>query len=242
MQKKLLLLSILLLTLTTFAQKEVQCGEKLSSFRGTLLDSSSTQARIKFTTGTKPKVGATGEVASISGDEYMTMKITIGRVKVIAVTDEQVTIEVLEKISVWVINGIEKNNFLPGTLVEFSEYKYDVPTLVENKFPSGKLKEKGMMQCGYKIGEWQHYHENGNVSAKYTCNDKGEIIGDYVEYGQGGNNKTMSGSYQNGKKSGLWTEYFEDRTIKSQGYYYNGEKTGKWIEHNSEGKKMKVKY
>lgn len=236
-----LVLIISILSLNLFGQDYVQCGEELSKCKGNLVDTSSTQPRMTLTAPTGLKVGATGMLSWLTEDGSFRMTFSIGIVKVIAVTPEQLTFEVPEKLGVMTINGVTKSNFKTGELVQFSEYVYEEVKIIDTKWPSGTTKEKGKEVCGKKIGEWKEYHENGKIKVEYKADDKGEIQGDYNEYHANGT-KAVEGKYSFGKKSGLWTEYFETGEIKSQGYYYSGEKSGKWIEHDAAGKKVKKKY
>jgi antitoxin component YwqK of YwqJK toxin-antitoxin module len=169
------------------------------------------------------------------------MTYAIGKVRITAVTGSQITFEMIEKTGVVTINGVERSNFKEGAVVQFSEYKYDSPHLIETKFESGAVKESGYMLCGQKMGEWKEFHENGTKKCSYRTDKNGGIEGRYAEFDDQGK-IAVEGEYRNGKKTGLWTEYYADKTIKSQGYYYNDAKTGKWIEHDSSGKKVKKKY
>lgn len=227
--------------LNGFAGDYVQCGEEISKCKGNLVDTSSIQPRITLKAPTNLKVGATGMLSILTEDGNFTMTFSIGVVKVIAVTPEQLTFEVLEKLGVMTINGVTKSNFKAGELVQFSEYVYEEVKIIDTKWPSGSIKEKGKEVCGKKIGEWKEFHENGKVKVEYKADDEGKIQGNYNEYHANGT-KAIEGSYSFGEKRGLWTEYFETGEIKAQGYYYSGEKSGKWIEHDASGKKVKKKY
>lgn len=239
--KKLILLFISLISIASFSQKEVRCGDAISTSKGTLADTSSSQPRMIITTPTQLAVGANGELSLLMEDESFRMTISLARVIVTAVADDQITFSVLEKLSVIVIDGVERSNFKEGATVQFSEYEYSMPTLVETKWPSGEIKETGYMLCGGKMGEWKEFHENGSKKSSYRTDKNGDIEGRYTEYYDNGAIAT-DGEYRYGKKTGLWVEYFEDGVVKSQGYYYDGVKTGKWIEHDATGKKVKKKY
>lgn len=238
---KYILVLILFFPLIAVSQKKIQCGDAISVSIGTLADSSAIQPRMNIKSPTSLIVGAMGELALLKEDGNFRMTFSIGKVRVTAVSDNQITFEIIEKLGVITIDGVERNNFIKDAVVQFSEYKYDSPNLIETKWPSGEVKETGYMLCDRKMGEWKEFHDNGNKKCAYHTDKNGDIEGRYTEYYSNGTVAT-EGEYRYGKKTGIWTEYFEDGRIKSQGYYYNGEKSGKWIEHDSNGKKVKKKY
>ena len=241
MKNLLLLFALLTFSSHSFLQEQVKCGNAKSTTKGFLKDSSDLNPIIIMTSGDKPEIGSIGELAKVSESPGMTMKISIGLLKVIEINGDEIKCEVIEKKSVVRINGVERSHYIPETPVEFEAFEYDTETMTEIKYESGSIKEKGAMLCGKKVGKWEEFNEDGSLAAKYELNDDGEIIGDYKSYYSDGSVE-WEGEYRYGKKSGTWTEYFEDGEIKSQGYYYNGSKSGKWIEHNEKGKKVKVKY
>jgi antitoxin component YwqK of YwqJK toxin-antitoxin module len=238
---KNLIVVFILLPILGFAQREVQCGKAISTTKGTLVDTSSVQPRMNLETTSALVVGTTGELSLLKEDGSLSMTYAIGKVRVIAVDGLQLTFEVIEKIGVMIINGVEGRNFTEGAAVQFAEYKYDAPHLVEIKFESGAIKESGYFLCDQKMGEWKEFHENGTKKCSYRTDKNGGIDGRYAEFDDQGK-IAVEGEYRNGKKTGLWTEYYSDGIIKSQGYYSSGTKTGKWIERDESGKKVKKKY
>lgn len=238
---KKLILAFILLPVLGYAQREVQCGAAISVSKGSLVDTSSIQPRMKLETTSSLVVGTTGELALLKEDANFKMSYAIGRVRITAVEGSQLTFEVIEKTGVVTINGVERSNFTEGAIVQFTEYKYDSPQLTEIKYESGAIKESGYFLCGQKMGEWKEFHENGTKKCSYRTDKNGGIDGRYAEFDDKGK-IAVEGEYRGGKKTGLWTEYYGDGTIKSQGYYYNDAKTGKWIEHDASGKKVKKKY
>ncbi|MBL7898327.1 MAG: hypothetical protein JNJ99_07315 [Crocinitomicaceae bacterium] len=225
-----------------FGQKLVQCGdEALSISTGTLADSSSINPKMIVNGSHNLKEGATGQLSLLSDDGSIRMTFSIGVVRVIKSEPGTITFEVLEKLGVITINGVERSNFKEGAVVQFAEHTYDSPHQIETKWPNGNIKESGYKLCNQVMGEWHEYHENGNLKTSYKTNKEEKIDGTYIEYHD---NKTraVEGTYRYGEKYGMWTEYKKDGEILSQGYYSNGEKTGKWIEHDAAGKKVKKKY
>ncbi|MBI3134299.1 MAG: hypothetical protein HYZ14_06435 [Bacteroidetes bacterium] len=239
--KNTLLLILFLVSISGLSQNEVKCGDAISVSKGTLADTSSVSPRMKLESVTSLVVGATGELALLTEDGNFRMTYSIGKVKVIAVENQQLTFQVIEKLGVITINGVERSNFKTDALVQFTEYKYDKPALIETKWPSGAVKESGYMLCDQKMGEWKEYHENGAAKTSYRTDKNGSIEGVYTEYHANGT-KAVQGEYRYGKKTGLWTEYYDNGEINAQGYYYDGKKSGKWIEHDASGKKVKRKY
>jgi len=232
---------LLLLPALAFAQNEVKCGEAISVSKGSLVDSSSVKPLMKLDQATTLIVGTTGELSLLTEDPGFSMTFSIGKVKVISVTDTQVGFEIIEKLGVVTINGVERSNFKADARVQFTEYTYDKPVLMETKWESGAVKESGYMLCGRKMGEWKEFHENGAKKTSYRTDKNGFVEGVYTEYHSNGG-KAIQGEYRYGKKTGMWTTFFETGEIDSQGYYYDGNKSGKWIEHDSTGKKIKRKY
>lgn len=239
--KKFLLLFLLTPVSLLFAQSPSKCGDITSSAKGHLVDSSAVQPRMKTDEKNSYLPGTTGELTLLSEDGNFRMTYSIGWVKIISASSDEITFEVIEKMGVMTINGVERNNFSTGARVQFNEVKFDTPHTVETLWPSGTVKETGQMLCDKKTGEWREYHENGKLRVSYNTDKNGEIEGIWKSYYASGVTET-EGVYTHGKKSGYWTEYFENGEIRAQGYYSSGEKTGKWIETDSSGKKIKRKY
>jgi antitoxin component YwqK of YwqJK toxin-antitoxin module len=95
-----------------------------------------------------------------------------------------------------------------------------------NKKPTGD----GKLKNGLPEGHWKYYYPEGHIKG--------------------------TGNYQNGQKTGLWTEYttyyetFEDTSsvdrkrylIKSSGVYIDGLKEGKWERNNLDGSTQTMYY
>jgi len=61
---------------------------------------------------------------------------------------------------------------------------------------------------GEKIGYWEEYHSNGKLNAK--------------------------GNYLNGKKYGMWEEYYHlNGELNCKGSYINGKEEGEWEFYNT---------
>src|SRR5688500_18757455 len=98
--KKIILPFLFFVPLFGLAQNEIKCGDAISISKGTLVDSSSVKPQMKLETATTLVAGATGELALLSEDANFTMTYSIGKVRVIAVTGNQLTFEVIEKLGV----------------------------------------------------------------------------------------------------------------------------------------------
>ena len=108
-------------------------------------------------------------------------------------------------------------------------------TLVEKRNADGQLVESGRMRGDVKDGTWVTYHAdkeipatvadyaNGNYNGTYqTFNNRGQLEmiagyvnnqlhGKYAKYKFG--RKTEDGEYLNGKETGTWTVYYNNKDI-----------------------------
>lgn len=65
----------------------------------------------------------------------------------------------------------------------------DVPsnfTLHEEHFNAGKLSERGYLYEGMPVGEWQRWHENGQISTEAWFTTEGKPAGTWVYYDDAG--------------------------------------------------------
>lgn len=65
----------------------------------------------------------------------------------------------------------------------------DVPgnfTLHEAHFNAGKLSERGYLYEGKPVGEWQRYHENGQISTDAWFTTEGAPAGTWIYYDEKG--------------------------------------------------------
>lgn len=78
---------------------------------------------------------------------------------------------------------------------------------------------------------------NGNEDGKaYEFNDKGDII--TIRTYQNGiltRQENINRKSAGKEKNGLWKEFYDDRTVKSEGRFKNGERDGYWKEYSSKG-------
>ncbi|SVE57313.1 uncharacterized protein METZ01_LOCUS510167, partial [marine metagenome] len=47
--------------------------------------------------------------------------------------------------------------------------------------------------------------------------------------------KTLQGTFRNGKKDGLWVEYYEDGQLSYKGTYKDGKQDGPWVYYSDKG-------
>ena len=71
----------------------------------------------------------------------------------------------------------------------------------------------------------------------------GEKITGQIEFYYENGQKLSSGSFENGIKIGLHTEWHENGTIAEQGRLENGKREGEWIDYNEDGsEKNRITY
>ncbi|PQJ82181.1 toxin-antitoxin system YwqK family antitoxin [Polaribacter glomeratus] len=128
-------------------------------------------------------------------------------------------------------------------LVLFIFYIQSLNAQVEKiHFENGNIKEIGEYDStGKAIGEWKHYHENGQLESigKY---ENGEAIGEWKFYYKNGQLERV-GKFENKIATGKWTFYFDNGKLKSIGNLENGQVVGEWKFYYKNGQlKMIGKY
>lgn len=83
---------------------------------------------------------------------------------------------------------------------------------------------KGSFKNGVMHGNWEMYHENGQLKRKVKLKN-GVEDGLFEEYWDNGQ-LMYRGNYKNGKPDGLWVNYNEDGTVRDKftGTFENGVK------------------
>ena len=97
---------------------------------------------------------------------------------------------------------------------------------------NGKLKSSGHVSGGNKVGMWTFYFENGEKQAEGLFRD-GMKTGVWNNWYSTGQIKTVGGFLiHNGEslKDGKWTWYHKNGVISEQGSYDKGKKKGVWQE------------
>ena len=121
-------------------------------------------------------------------------------------------------------NGYFKEYDRDGNLISVVKYvngekeekteeltKLDIKT---DYWPNGKPKIVATYKNGVPEGVRREYNKKGEVEKSYIFKN-GRIIAEGI-------------LKDNGKKEGLWKEYYDDGSLKSEGNYKNDWKTGKW--------------
>src|SRR5690606_21887237 len=65
-----------------------------------------------------------------------------------------------------------------------------------------------------KVGNWEYFYDNGNLSAEGTYNKDGKQEAEWKFYHQTGQLK-MTGNYNNGLREGEWKLYEETGVLSS---------------------------
>ena len=120
--------------------------------------------------------------------------------------------------------------------------------------------------------EYKTYYKTGEVKSAFYCSEinteeisKSQFYSKYIEYAKDGT-PLCEGEFDNGKKIGKWTYYFDSKKVKSEvnyandemngkisdylengylkseGNYLNGVKNGKWIYYNNTNKSYEENY
>ena len=97
-----------------------------------------------------------------------------------------------------------KNVPFKGTM-----YRLIITNTTYARVPVGDIKN------GLKEGEWQEYHDNGQLWTK--------------------------GSYKRGVKEGVWLNYYDNGQLFEKGYYEKGQEQGVWEKYWSEDGKLRKK-
>ena len=130
--------------------------------------------------------------------------------------------------------------------------------LAEKRNADGQLVEAGRLRGDTKDGTWVTYHPdkeipatvadyvNGNYSGTYqTFNNRGQLEmiagyvnnqlhGKYAKYKFG--RKTEEGEYNNGKETGVWTVYYNNKDIpQKMTTYLDGQMNGPLRFYDEEG-------
>ena len=122
-------------------------------------------------------------------------------------------------------NGITKRFDKEGFLVSSTPYSED--------------KRQGIGYTYFSNGAVQTettYEQGAEDGLAYEFNDKGDII-TITTYKNGIfiKQEKINRKDSNGDKEGLWKEFFDDRTVKSEGRYSNDRKNGYWKEYSKKG-------
>jgi uncharacterized protein len=124
------------------------------------------------------------------------------------------------------INGYSKEFNEKGDLVVSLLYVNGNLKQIENKdsfsleernefYENGKVKRQGFYRKDTPVGIHKFYDENGNIIRADIFNDKGIIVSTGL-------------LTEDGKKEGLWNNFYEDGRVKSVGNFKNNRQVGEW--------------
>lgn len=95
-------------------------------------------------------------------------------------------------------------------------------------YANGQVRSEGVYKAGVKHGRWTLYHPNGHLQSEATFVD-GNYSGYYVSYHENGKKfregayNIADGSSKDGRKEGVWHQYFPDgETIEWRVTYKRG--------------------
>jgi hypothetical protein len=108
-------------------------------------------------------------------------------------------------------------------------------------YESGIKMSEGEMHNGLETGEWNSWHENGNIKSTgyYVEGRKDSLWQWYDESGI----LTGTGMYDEDMENGTWIHYYPDGVISDSGPYLDGLKEGLWEYYYENGNlKYSVNY
>ena len=156
-------------------------------------------------------------------------------------------------------NGYFKEYDRDGNLLTISKYvngekeqqveeltKLDVKT---DYWPDGTPKIIASYKDGVPEGVRREYDKNGKIEKSYTFHngkviaegvftDGGKHEGLWKEYYDDGSLKS-EGNYEDDKKTGSWKYYYPNGQLQETGVYENGQPEGKWLWYYPSGKKLR---
>ncbi|MDX2195864.1 MAG: hypothetical protein NW207_05560 [Cytophagales bacterium] len=122
-------------------------------------------------------------------------------------------------------------------------------------YPNGKLKARGYEDNGLRVGKWQFFFDTGKLASEGIYKD-GQTNGEWKYYNTDGT-LSATGAEKNGQKEGQWrmfyangkvkgdgifnegdgvyTEYYENQSIKIKGIFTKGKYDGKWTYYYDNG-------
>lgn len=82
-------------------------------------------------------------------------------------------------------------------------------------YDNGNPKRKGFYKNSIPIGIHSYYNEKGEIINARIFNDNGKVVSEGM-------------LTEDGKKEGLWKNFFEDGELKSEGNFKNNRQVGEW--------------
>lgn len=136
-----------------------------------------------------------------------------------------------------------------GILVEEINYRSDQRNGITRRYSKeGFLVSETPYVSDQKQGLGKEFFSNGAVQKEIPF-EAGAINGEVFEFDQKGEiisitrykngifikKQRINRRNEEGKKEGLWKEFYEDRSVKAEGKYNNGRKDGYWKEYAVSG-------
>ena len=121
-------------------------------------------------------------------------------------------------------DGFYKEYDEKGNLKKITKFVNDVEQVVESDmkplvvqheyYPNGKVKREASFRDGKREGVWREFDEQGNVLNSQTY-QKGVLVGQGIVD-------------TDGKRRGLYKEFYSDSTLRAEGVFVDGLRSGEW--------------
>jgi antitoxin component YwqK of YwqJK toxin-antitoxin module len=232
---KLVLLYFVFLSAKSFAQ----CDSSEFKIEGTLASNANTTININIGSEfDKPPVGTKGELNKFFEKQLFGMfssgTLGIATAEVVKCDQKTLTLKVLKQKSEMVINGVKKNHFEAGKLVEFT-WKEGPQLTPYYKIIDGDTLTKGQLFCGLETGEWTTFYASGKIEEVQFYKD-GKLHGEYLFYNEDGI-LIEKGNFNNGIREGEYHFYYNSGKIERKGNYKNEKIHGKVEQWSENGNK-----
>lgn len=121
-------------------------------------------------------------------------------------------------------DGFYKEYDEKGNLKKITKFVNDVEQVVESDmkplvvqheyYPNGKVKREASFRDGKREGVWREFDEQGNVLNSQTY-QKGVLVGQGIVD-------------TDGKRRGLFKEFYPDNSLRAEGVFVDGLRSGEW--------------
>jgi len=109
-------------------------------------------------------------------------------------------------------------------------------------YPDGSKKALANYYYGYRRGLQQWFYPNGNLKETYSVNALRHSEGPCAVYYENGQLQLQATKDGNGEYHGEMLGYHPDGRPMLKGSYEHGKKTGVWFKYDEKGKKVKEKF
>lgn len=127
-------------------------------------------------------------------------------------------------------------------------------------YDNGQLFTEGRFDEGVPVGEWKYFHPDGSAAKTVTYNDgkpdgpvevlradgtvgakreytDGKRTGDWVMFGEEGDQPLVESHYEDGKPAGVWQIWYPSGKQRRQVPFADGKQHGTIVEWDEEGNK-----